>query len=190
MARCQAPKSARIWLRSITAVCQSIRPARLSRRSSSRCTAANTPARCHSASRRCAVAGEQPSSRRRCRHAIPVNSTNMIAPKHTRSSTRGRPPRGSGRCSGNSGSITSHNSCGSARPTATPTPPGRRLCRHNPDSPPRPATPPHGGIETASKETQLCSIQGQTTVSTEAGELQEELRNRLKRAAITSPPNG
>ncbi len=51
-----------------------------------------------------AVAGEHPSSRGRCRHAIPVNSTNMIAPKHVRSATRGR-PRGSRGSSGSNGSI-------------------------------------------------------------------------------------
>ena len=96
--RVEPPKSAPTWLPSITALDQSIRPAALSRRSSSRCSDAHAPARCHSCRRRCAVAGEQPSSRGRCRHAIPVKSTNTIAPKHTRSSTRGRPARGSGSC--------------------------------------------------------------------------------------------
>jgi len=106
----EPPKSARIWLPSTTAVDQSIRPAAFRRRSSSRCSRSHTPAACQAASLRCAVAGEQPNSAGRCRHAIPVNNTNTIALKHTRSSTRGRPPRGSGGHSGSNGSTASHNS--------------------------------------------------------------------------------
>jgi hypothetical protein len=106
----EPPKSARIWLPSATEIDQSIAPARFRRRNSSRCKRSHTPAACQSASRRCAVAGEHPSSRGRCRHAIPVNRTNTIALKQTRSSTRGRPPRGSGTCSGSKGRNASHSS--------------------------------------------------------------------------------
>jgi integrase len=80
-----------MWLPSTTAVVQSISAAAFRRRSSSRCSEPNTPAACHSLSRRCAVAGEQPSSRGRCCHAIPVNSTNTIAPNtpgHPRAGAR------------------------------------------------------------------------------------------------------
>lgn len=106
----EPPKSARTWLPSTTDVDQSILPAAFRRRSSSRCRRSQTPAACQAASRRCAVAGEQPISEGRCRHAIPVSRTNTIALKHTRSSTRGRPPRGSGGCSGSNGSTASHSS--------------------------------------------------------------------------------
>src|SRR5215207_7564739 len=115
-----------MWLPSTTAVCQSSRPAWLSRHSSSRCSAANTPAACHSLSRRCAVAGERPSSRGRCCQAIPVNSTKTIAPKQTRSSTRGRPPRGSGSWTGTNGCTTSHNSSRTRQIDAAKRPPPRR----------------------------------------------------------------
>ena len=67
---------------------------------------ANTPAACHSCSRRCAVAGEQPSSRGRCRHAIPVNKHEHDRPEstpgHRRAGARRADPA---RCTGTSGSI-------------------------------------------------------------------------------------
>jgi hypothetical protein len=106
----EPPKSARIWLPSTTAVDQSILPAAFNRRKSSWCRRSHTPAACQAASLRCAVAGEQPISAGKCLHAIPVNNTNTIALKHTRSSTRGRPPRGSGGHSGSNGSTASHSS--------------------------------------------------------------------------------
>ena len=130
-----------MWLPSTTAVDQSIFPAAFSRRNSSLCRRSHTPDFCQAASRRCAVAGEQPSSRGRCRHAIPVNNTNTIALKHTRSSTRGRPPRGSGRCAGSNGSDL---------PQLVANPPHRRRHQAPPDrgyvypkrSPPNPQTLP------------------------------------------------
>ena len=92
----------------------------------------------------------EPSSRGRCRHTIPVNSTNTIAPKHTRSSTRGRPPRGSGSCTGTSGCTTSHSSSRSchidaANATSSPDYVSLRRFAAGPSSPLR------AGIETASK---------------------------------------
>ena len=147
----EPPKRARIWLPSMTEVDQSIRPAAFSPRNSSRCSRSHTPADCHSAKRRCAVAGEQPISVGRCRQAMPVNRTKTIALKHTRSSTRGRPPRGSGGCSGSNGEIACHSSSRTCQvDLATRTPPRPGLC-HPTKFARQASNPPMGGIETASK---------------------------------------
>ena len=146
----EPPKRARIWLPSMTEVDQSIRPAAFSPRNSSRCSRSHTPADCHSAKRRCAVAGEQPISVGRCRQAMPVNRTKTIALKHTRSSTRGRPPRGSGGCSGSNGEIACHSSSRTCQvDLATRTPPRPGLC-HPTKFARQASNPPMGGIETAS----------------------------------------
>ncbi len=146
----EPPKSARIWLPSTTDVDQSIRPAAFNRRSSSWCSRSHTPAACQAASLRCAVAGEQPISAGKCRHVIPVNNTNTIALKHTRSSTRGRPPRGSGGCSGSNSSTASHSS--SRTPQTEPATehlPHRGYVTQKRFAPQRPKPPPRS-IETAS----------------------------------------
>lgn len=70
---------------------QSIAPAALRRSSTASCAAFHTPAACQSRSRLHAVVPEQPSSRGRCAHAIPVTKTKAIALKHTRSGTGRRP---------------------------------------------------------------------------------------------------
>ena len=82
---------ARMWLPSTTAALQPIAPAALRRSTSVACTFSRTHAACQSLSRRHAVTPEQLSSRGRCRHAIPVTSTNTIALNATRSGT-GRCP--------------------------------------------------------------------------------------------------
>src|SRR5512133_1323220 len=99
-----------MWLESTTAADQSIAPAALRRSSSTWCRRAHTPARCQSRNRRHAVTPEQPSSRGRWRHAIPVTNTNTIALNATRSGTGRRPEPGGGATGGINGSTTSHTS--------------------------------------------------------------------------------
>jgi hypothetical protein len=104
------PCNARTWLPSMTAVPQSIRPVAFSLLNTSRCSRSKTPARCQSARRRWAVAGEQPISLGRCRQAMPVNRTKTIALKQMRSSTRGRPPLALDSRAGSIGSTTPQSS--------------------------------------------------------------------------------
>ncbi len=77
LARFGAPFFAWMWLPSTTARDHSISPACCNRLSSCACSSSQTPAACHSSRRRRHVAPEpNPSSSGRCRHAIPVYSTN------------------------------------------------------------------------------------------------------------------
>jgi len=115
-ARFGAPFFAWIWLPSTTARDHSISPACCSRASSSSCSLSHTPAACHSSSRRRHVAPDpNPSSKGRCRHAIPVYSTNKIPCSVSRSPSRLRPGYRNRRVVfGSSGSISSHNPSGTS----------------------------------------------------------------------------
>jgi len=110
-ARRAAPLFACTWLESTTARVHSICPAARSRSSNNRCSRSHTPACCHSSSRRQQVTPEpNPSSCGKCRHAIPVWSTNRIPDSVCRSGWRLRPPGRERSFLGNSGSTSSHNS--------------------------------------------------------------------------------
>ena len=89
---------------------KSIRPAARSRSSISRCTACQTPARCHRRSRFSSVMPQQPNSHGKSSQAIPVLSTNRMPARHTRSATGGLPPVGRGSYLGSSGSTAAHKS--------------------------------------------------------------------------------
>jgi hypothetical protein len=67
----QAPPARRAHSRRRSPPATSRPPAAFNRRRSSRCRREKTPARCHSCRRRCAVAGEQPSSQGRWRASDP-----------------------------------------------------------------------------------------------------------------------
>lgn len=115
-ARFGAPFFAWMWLPSTTARDHSISPAWCNRTSNSVCNSSHTPACCHSSSRRRQVAPEpNPSSNGRCRHAIPVHSTNRIPPNVSRSPSRFRPGyRNRLVVVGNSGSNSCHNPSGTS----------------------------------------------------------------------------
>lgn len=115
-ARFGAPFFAWTWLPSTTARDHSISPACCNLANSSSCSRSHTPAACHSSSRRRQVAPEpNPSSNGRCRHAIPVYSTNKIPLSVSRSPSRLRPGyRNRLGVAGNSGSISSHNLSGTS----------------------------------------------------------------------------
>ena len=90
---------------------QSMRSARCSFESITRCNSAQTPAACHSASRRQQVMPQpQPISCGRSSQAIPVFSTNKMPVNARRSSSRGRPPPDDGSCFGSNGSTIAHSS--------------------------------------------------------------------------------
>jgi hypothetical protein len=111
-ARFGAPFFACTWLESMIARDHSISSAARSRSSRSLCSRSQTPARCHSSSRRQHVTPEpKPSSGGRCCQAIPVCSTNKIPCNASRSSSRLRPGYRKRRSLfGKSGSNNSHNS--------------------------------------------------------------------------------
>ena len=111
-ARFGAPFFACTWLESTIARDHSISPAARSRSSRSACSLSQTPARCHSSSRRQHVTPEpKPSSGGRCCQAIPVCNTNKIPCNARRSSSRLRPGYRKRRSRfGSSGSNSSHNS--------------------------------------------------------------------------------
>ena len=91
-ARFGAPFFACTWLESTIARDHSISPACCNLANSSSCSLSHTPAACHSSSRRRQVAPDpNPSSNGRCRHAIPVYSTNRIPCSVSRSPSRLRP---------------------------------------------------------------------------------------------------
>jgi len=90
---------------------QSIRPAARRRRSSSRWSRSQTPARCHSRSRRQQVTPDpQPISRGSISQGMPDFSTNRMPVSAARFDTLGRPPFGFGGAGGSKGSTTNHNS--------------------------------------------------------------------------------
>ena len=105
-ARLGAPFFACTWLASTTARDHSISPAARRRASSSSCSRSQTPAFCHSSSRRQQVTPEpKPSSGGRCVHEIPVCNTNRIPCNASRSGSRFRPGYRKRRSfTGNSGS--------------------------------------------------------------------------------------
>ena len=111
-ARFGTPFFACTWLESTIARDHSISPAVRNRSSRSACSRSQTPARCHSSSRRQHVTPEpKPSSGGRCCQAIPVCSTNRIPCNASRSSKRLRPGYRKRRSFfGKSGSNSSHNS--------------------------------------------------------------------------------
>jgi hypothetical protein len=91
-ARFGAPFFAWTWLPSTTARDHSISPAARSLARSSACSLSQTPAWCHSSSRRQQVTPDPyPSSWGRCIHAIPVCNTNKIPCSACRSGSRFRP---------------------------------------------------------------------------------------------------
>jgi hypothetical protein len=100
---------------SSAARCQSRAPASCRRSSSTRCSRPQTPAACHSPSRRQQVLPQQPSSVGTSCHWMPVRSTNKIPARAARSGARGRPPFGFGISGGSSGSIIVHRSSGTSR---------------------------------------------------------------------------
>jgi hypothetical protein len=111
-ARFGAPFFAWTCDESTTARDHSISPAARSRSNSSACNLSQTPARCHSSSRRQHVTPEpKPSSGGKCCQAIPVCRTNRIPCNASRSSSRLRPGYRKRRSFlGSSGSNSSHNS--------------------------------------------------------------------------------
>ena len=108
----RAPLLARTDALSSDARLQSRRSAPRSRSSSARCSAAQTPAVCHSTSRRQQVLPLQPICMGTSRHWIPVRNTNKMPASATRSGTLGLPPFGFGGSSGNSGEIAAQRSSG------------------------------------------------------------------------------
>src|SRR3954453_6313796 len=108
-----------MWLGAVTDVDQSIAPAALSRSSSALCKRSQAPAACQSRSRRHAVVPEQPSSRGRCAHAIPVTKTKTMALKQTRSGTGRRPCFSGSLTGGIIASTTSHSSSRTSNTVAT-----------------------------------------------------------------------
>jgi len=111
-ARFGAPFFACTWLASTIARDHSTSPAARSFDSNSACSLSQTPARCHSSSRRQQVKPEpKPSSCGRCIHGVPVCSTNRIPDSACRSGNRFRPGFRTRRVTfGNNGSTSSHNS--------------------------------------------------------------------------------
>ena len=116
----RAPLLARTEALSSDARLQSRRSAPRSRSSSARCSAAQTPAVCHSNSRRQHVLPLQPISAGTSRHWMPVRSTNRMPASTTRSGTRGLPPFGFSGSGGNSGEIAAHRSLGTRGAAITP----------------------------------------------------------------------
>src|SRR5262245_8842938 len=91
-ARRGAPFFACTWLESTTARDHSISPAARNLASSSSCSRSQTPAFCHSSSRRQQVTPEpKPNSSGKCVHEIPVWSTKKIPCNACRSGSRLRP---------------------------------------------------------------------------------------------------
>jgi hypothetical protein len=109
----RAPFFARTLAESTTTVSSSICPALPSRFSNLRCSCGQTPARIHSVKRRQQVLplGHRSLAGSIC-HWQPVRSTYAMPSMHLRSSTRGAPPRGSGRCVGSKGLISFQRSSG------------------------------------------------------------------------------
>jgi hypothetical protein len=91
---------------------QSRRSAPRSRSSRARWSARQTPAPCHSTSRRQQVLPLQPISAGTSRHWMPVRSTKRMPASATRSGTRGLPPFGLRGSGGNSGRIAAQRSSG------------------------------------------------------------------------------
>jgi hypothetical protein len=101
---------------------QSICPALCNRSSSTRCSAAQTPAACQSRSRRQQDMPEpQPISAGSISHGMPDFSTNTMPASAARSGIGGRPPFDFGRAGGSSGSIAAQRSSGT-RGRAMPAP--------------------------------------------------------------------
>jgi hypothetical protein len=105
-----APFFAATVAESTAARLQSISPARPSVSKNNWCRRAQTPAACHSLSRRQHVIPlPQPISLGSISHGMPLRSTNKIPVKTDRSDTRGRPPFGFGFSGGNTGATCSHS---------------------------------------------------------------------------------
>ena len=105
------PKTARTEALSTTARDQSILSASRSRLSSTWCMSCQTPASCHSWSRRQQVMPQpQPISCGRSSHGMPVLSTNRMPVSVLRCSIGVRPPLGRGLCGGKQGSMSSQSS--------------------------------------------------------------------------------
>ncbi len=118
----RTPPRARAEALSSDARRQSSRSAPRSRSSSARCSAAQTPAACHSTSLRQHVLPLQPTSAGTSRHWMPVRSTKMIPASAARSGTRGLPPFGFAGSGGRSGETAAQRSSGTrgrAMPPAT-----------------------------------------------------------------------
>jgi hypothetical protein len=106
-----APPGADTLAESKEALSQSISSALPSRSNKIRCSFSHTPASCHSLRRRQQVMpDEQPISWGSISQEMPLFKTNRMPVRVAHSSMRGLPPLGLGGSSGNSGSITSHNS--------------------------------------------------------------------------------
>lgn len=89
---------------------QSISPARPNFSKNTRCRRCQTPAVCHSLSRRQQVIPlPQPISLGSISQGMPLRRTNRIPVRAARSDTRGRPPFGRGFSEGNKGAICSHS---------------------------------------------------------------------------------
>ncbi|UTI64875.1 single-stranded DNA-binding protein [Paraconexibacter antarcticus] len=103
-----------------------------------------------------------------------MNNTNTIALKHTRSSTRGRPPRGSGRCTGSSGAATSQSSSRTFHIDAATSHLHSQGYVSLATFATPPPSPPRRGIETASKDPKFLETENGTSICT--------LRIAVKRA--------
>jgi hypothetical protein len=105
-----APFFAATVAESTAARLQSISPARPNSSKRSRWRRSQTPACCHSWSRRQQVIPlPQPISRGRISQGMPLRRTNRIPVKVARSARRGRPPLGLAFSGGSSGAIRSHS---------------------------------------------------------------------------------
>ncbi len=101
---------------------QSSCPAACRRSSSTRCSAAHTPASCQSRSLRQQLMPEpHPISAGSISQGRPDLNTNKMPLSAARSGTRGRPPFGLGRSGGNSGAIIAHRSSGTSSLAMPPT---------------------------------------------------------------------
>lgn len=105
-----APFLAATVAESTAARLQSISPARPSCSKSKRRNRSQTPACCHSLSRRQQVIPlPQPISWGSISQGMPLRRTNKMPVRAARSATRGRPPFGFGFSGGNNGAICSHS---------------------------------------------------------------------------------
>ena len=109
--RRSAPFFAATVAESTAARLQSMSPPRPNSSRRTWCRRSQTPARCHSWSRRQQVIPlPHPISGGSISQGIPLRSTNKIPVNAARSGTRGRPPFGFSFSGGSSGTIRSHNS--------------------------------------------------------------------------------
>jgi hypothetical protein len=106
-----APPTAATLEESNEARDQSMRSAWPRRSNKTRCNLCQTPASCHSLSRRQQVIPlPQPISGGRYSHGNPVESTKRMPRSTSRSGTRGRPPRDFSGSGGSKGLMTAHSS--------------------------------------------------------------------------------